>query len=459
MRAKATTADAYELIHEGALALARAERAGIRIDIDYCEKKQEHLTRKIERLQQKLESTKLYRQWQHIYGDKTNIHSNHQLAKMLYGVMKIEPPKMTDRGDLGATDEEALEKLNVPGLDVIIQARKLVKIRDTYLKQFLREASGEWLHPNFNLHTVRTYRSSSANPNFQNIPKRDKEAMRTCRKALYPRHGHQLLEADFSAIEVNVSAMYHKDPVMIQYLKDPSSDMHADMAKQIFALKKLDKSLPQHKLLRSAAKNGFVFPQFYGDYYGNNAKNLADWVNLPQGKWTETMGVSLPDGTPIAAHLMAQGISDFDLFTTHLKDVEKDFWGRRFKVYHEWREEWVAKYRERGYLEMLTGFRCSGVMRRNEIINYPIQGTAFHCLLETLIQVDWAMRDEKWDSRIVGQIHDEIVMDVHPDEKDHVVQTIHDIVAYHLPEKWKWILLPLEVEVNTYEVDSPWYKD
>ena len=456
MKPAATTSDAYQLIHDGILALARAERQGIRIDTEYCERKKRHLERKIVFLQKKLEDSTLYRRWRHIYGSKTNIHSNHQLARILYKVMKIEPPRMTSKGGMGATDEDSLGQINVPELKEILQIRKLMKIKETYLGAFIREETNGVIHPFFNLHTVRTFRSSSSDPNFQNIPKRDKEAMRICRRALLPRPGHLLMEADFSALEVMISCCYHKDPVMLNYVRDKNADMHLDMAKQIFMFDGLDKSIPSHARLRQAAKNGFVFPQFYGDYYANNARGIVDWVQLPQSRWKSGMGMKLPEGDYISDHFLKQKIRSFDTFTKHIKEVENDFWNNRFKVYNAWKESWVNEYRKKGYLKMLTGFTCSGVMKKNEIFNYPIQGTAFHCLLLTFIMLDKVMREEKWDSRLIGQIHDSIVMDVHPDEKEHVESTAHRIVGEELPSKWKWINVPLEIEIDTYGVDQPW---
>ena len=455
MKIKATRADAYQLVHNGILALARAERQGIRIDTEYCRKKRQHLARKIDFLEKKVKSTKFYRRWRHIYGAKTNIHSNHQLARILYKEMKIEPPKVTESGQ-GSTDEGALEQIDVPELKTILQIRKLSKIKETYLGAFVREANNGWLHPFFNLHTVKTHRSSSDKPNFQNIPKRDKEALHICRRALFPRKGHMLLEADFAALEVMISACYHKDPTMLKYLKDKNADMHADMAKQIFMLDELDKRLPSHGLLRQAAKNGFVFPQFYGDYYANNAKGLAGWVGLPQKKWKKGMGIELADGSHIVDHMLRNGVKSFDKFTDHMKAVEDDFWNNRFRVYNAWKKKWIEKYRKQGYLEMLTGFSCSGVMRKNEIVNYPIQGTAFHCLLFTFIRLDEVMRKEKWDSKLIGQIHDSIIMDVLPDELDHIEKTAHKIVREDLPAAWDWIIVPLEIELDKYEVDGPW---
>src|SRR5690606_3246337 len=230
VKVTAATKDAYELIHKGILALARAERYGIRIDTEYCQKQRQRLTRKIEYYNKKLQATKFYRRWEHIYGSKTNIYSNYQLSNILYNHMKITPPKYTESGR-GATDEDALKRIDLPELKLILEIRKWTKIRDTYLEQFMRETNTDgYMRPSFQLHTVRTYRSSSSNPNFQNIPKRDKEAMQICRRAILPRPGHTLVEADFSALEVNIAACYHHDPNMLSYLHDKNSDMHGDMA-------------------------------------------------------------------------------------------------------------------------------------------------------------------------------------------------------------------------------------
>ena len=240
------------VFHEGTLALARAERQGIRIDVDYCNRKKKQLTRRIQHYQKKLEESELYTLWVSTFKGRTKISSNDQLSKILYGKMKIKPEKTTKTGQ-GSTDEEALRRLGMPELDLILQIRKLDKIRGTYLDAFVREQTDGYIHPFYNLHNVRTYRSSSADPNFQNIPKRDKEAMKICRRAILPRPGNMLIEADFSSLEVNISECYHKDPVMMDYLLNKKSDMHLDMAKQIFLFDEMDKKIPSHAILRQAA--------------------------------------------------------------------------------------------------------------------------------------------------------------------------------------------------------------
>lgn len=449
------TEAAYRLFHDGTLALARAEQQGMRIDLEYCEKKERHLTRKIHRLEQNFINSKFYRRWAGSMRARPNINSNPQLAYFLYEIEKIPPIKITATGK-GATDEEALEKLNLPELNDILEIRKLKKIRDTYLKGFVREQINGQIHPSFNLHTVRTFRSSSDRPNFQNIPKRDKEAKRMIRKAIYPRRGHQLMEIDFGSLEVRIAACYHHDPTMMAYIRDPSTDMHGDMAKQIFKIKDFDKKLPEHALLRGAVKNGFVFPQFYGDYYKNCALYIASntWCRLPEGRWRKGQGVSMPGGKTISDHLIRQGIKSTDDFVNHIRKIEQDFWGTRFPVYAEWKEEWWREYLKTGSINMLTGFTCYGVMGKNDCINYPVQGSAFHCLLWGFIELDRYFEKNNFKTRLIGQIHDAVIFDVHPDELEKVIEVSRHILIEKLPENWKWICVPLEVEAEVGNVDE-----
>ena len=91
-------------------------------------------------------------------------------------------------------------------------------------------------------------------------------------------------------------------------------------------------------------------------------------------------------------------------------------------------------------------------------MNYPIQGSAFHCLLFTFIELDKIMQKEKWTSRIIGQIHDSILLDADPKEMSRIKEALQTIVKETLPTTWKWIIVPLEIEVDEYGVDKPWIK-
>jgi len=458
------TQQAYQLLHDGVIALARAERQGIRLDVDYTRRKYRQLTRKIEGIENKFLQSKFCVDWKRKAKKEINPNSGKQLAWYLYDVLNLTPVKTTPSGQ-GSTDEDALSALNIPELDDLLYSRKLKKIRD-YLDLFQREQVDGYIHPVFNLHFARTFRSSCDSPNIQNTPKRDDEAEKIVRGALFPRPGHQLLEVDYSGLEVRIAACYHNDPTMIKYINDPKSDMHSDMACQIFKIDDIDKSIPSHYTLRQAAKNGFVFPQFYGDYYKNNAISICnDWVKLPQTSWKWGQGIrfmplivediTIPYNT-ISDHLIYEKIKSFNAFEKHLQDIEYDFWHNRFSEYAKWKERWWQGYQKYGYIDMKTGFRCGGVMSRNDCINYPVQGAAFHCLLWSLIKLDRLLTVGELDTKIIGQIHDSIILDMNPDERDYLIPQIRRITCEKLPEAWDWIIVPLDVDIELHPVDGSW---
>jgi DNA polymerase I-like protein with 3'-5' exonuclease and polymerase domains len=450
------TIDAYRLFHEGILAFARAERQGIRVDIDYVNKKMESITRRMERLEREFRTTKLFKHWQHSTKGEVNILSNIQLSRFLYNVKKVKMERETISGQ-GATDDEALRQMNIPELENLLQIRKLKKTRDTYLEAFVREQVDGYLHPFFNLNFAVSFRSSSDSPNLHNIPVKDEETMKTCRGALYPRPGHQFLEIDFKAIEVAINACYNKDPNLIKYVSDPKTDMHADMTKQIFKVKNFDKHIKEHYVLRQATKNGFVFPEFYGDYYKHCSGNLLiNWGKLHEGRFYEGEGIPMPNDTTLSDHLIKVGLGSFNRFENHLKVIEDDFWHKRFAVYAKWKDAWYNTYKKNGYFDLLTGFRCNGVMDRKQACNYPGQGTAFHCLLWSFIQLDETMRKEKWDTRLVNQIHDSVILDINPKELNHVIDTAQEITTVKLAKHWPWIIVPMKVEMALAPVDGSW---
>lgn len=447
------TREAYELMHDGTLALAKAERQGIRFSEEYALKTKEQLTKKIEILEKKLKNTKFYKDWQKSTRSSVNFNSDAQLREFLYNTKGITPTKETKKG-LGSTDEETLASLNIPALNILLKIRKLKKIRDTYLESFLRESVDGYIHPNFNLNFVKTFRSSSSDPNFQNIPNRDKQARVITRKCLFPRPGNQWMELDFSSLEVRIAAAYHKDPTMLKYLRE-DHDMHGDLAIQIYKVGDFDKSKPGHNTLRKAAKNGFVFAQFYGDWYKKCAHGLAcTWGKLPEGKWKKGQGIEVEPGLPLADHLISNGFTSLTKFEKHIERIENHFWNKRFPVYRDWKENIWDHYQKNGYVDLYTGFRCNHVTDKNKVINAPIQGAAFHCLLWSLIRIDFLLRQKGYQTRVIGQIHDAIDLDVYPPERDDVIRLARHVMCVELPQNWKWINVPLEIEADVAEPDQ-----
>lgn len=459
-----TTQEAYKLLHLGTLAFANAEQQGVRVDVEYIHQKQEELDGMIRDEMAKLRGTKFYREWRDSQDTSPNINSGPQLRDFLYKVKKYEPAKYTKTGKKevkekghsmkGSVDEEALRELEIPALDIILRIRKLQKVRDTYLEQLLVEEVGGYVHPFFNLHTARTFRSSADKPNLQNIPKRDEEAMKIVRNAIYPRPGHQLLEIDYGALEVAIAACYHEDPTMLEYLHT-GGDFHGDVCQQIFFLDKLNRSRDDEDYLRKATKNSFTFPQFYGDYYKNNAKDFCKWVQLSRKRWKTGQGIDF-HGTSISDHFISCGIKSFDHLVKHIEDIEHDFWTNRFPVYRQWKDDWWEQYKVSGYVDMFTGFRCRGFMDKNDTINYPIQGSAFHCLLWSFIELDRLLYFQGWDTRLIGQIHDSLLLDAHPDEVNKLLPIIRRITCEDLPKQWPWIIVPLEIDAEIAPIDGSW---
>jgi hypothetical protein len=235
-----------------------------------------------------------------------------------------------------------------------------------------------------------------------------------------------------------------------------NGDMHKDMAIELYKLKSLDKKHKGESQLRQGAKNGFVFPQFYGDYYKNNVPILL--------KWSED--VELKDGTPINRHLSDVGlvkinkrgtITDDSSFYKHVQKVEDKFWNERYKTYTEWKDETWSNYQATGKVPFPTGFTASGVLGRNKALNTAIQGSAFHCLLWSFVEIDRIRRKEKWKTKIIGQIHDAIIFDVYPDELEYVARVVKRVMTEDLLEAWDWIIVPLEIEMDLFEVDGYWF--
>jgi len=447
--------EAYNLFHEGILALSDAESHGFCIDTKYLNKINVDIDSKIAESKRLLKEHEVYKVWRKTFGQKTNIASYDQLGKVLFNVLKYPCNNYTKAGKFQA-NEASLLGVDSDFVPLFLNIQKLSKAKNTYIKGLIRETHDGFLHPMFSLHTAISFRSSSEKPNFQNIPIRNKDIGELIRKAFISRWPDgQIVEADFKGIEVSAATCYHKDPKMIAYIKDPSKDMHRDMAMQIYLLDKKQIT----KEIRYCGKNLFVFPQFYGDWYMNCAKNL--WTAI------DRMGLKLADGVGLKKHLKQKDITELGAcnpdkysvkgtFEHHLKEVEYDFWHKRFKVYYEWKIKWWEKYLEKGYFDLLTGFRVSGIYDRKQVINIPIQGAAFHWMLWCLIKINKKLKKYKMKSLIVGQIHDSIISDVCNGELKSYLEIVNETVQ-KLPKHWDWINVPLVVETEVSPVGKTWY--
>jgi DNA polymerase-1 len=463
MKIQPASKEALDLLHQGTLALARVEEAGIRIDRNYLERAVKAIQKQVYALEAWMKQTPVYRRWEAKYGVKASLGSAEQLGDIVFNELGHKATRFTAKTGRYATDEEAFKDVPLPFLRVYFKAKKLQNTSRTFLSGLQREITpAGFIHPMFNLNTAVSYRSSGQLPNPQNWPRRNDVQGKLVRQCFIPRYPDwQLWELDFKGSEVCRAADICLDPTLIDYCKDPKKDMHRDMAAQIFFLKPEQVS----KALRDRVKNQFVFAEFYGSFYGLVAPRL--WDDVVRGKLTIE-----GSGTLVTKHLRTKGITALGAldesgrpppltFMDRIRTVEQDFWERRFKVYAQWKREFWENYLQTGHYLTPIGFRVSsgkgGVLSRNDCINYIIQGTSFHCLLWTLIRLQEWIEAKGLKTRLCNQIHDSIVGDSPPEELGKVLDKAKQIVTEDLPKHWPWLVVPTVVEIEVAPPGKSWW--
>jgi len=442
---KPSSPAAYKLLLDGSAALADIEQNGMRIDVDYLDRTIKETNINIKEMEADLRLDEVYKIWRKLYGDKTDLGSRKQLGKVIFGELGVECKHRT-KGGLPKTNVEALEDVDFPFVRKLTTLEKLKKVQSTYLIGVRRETVNGFAHPVCNLHLAITFRSSYTNFNIQNQPIHDSVQAKLIRTAFIPRDGHVLLEMDYGGHEFRGAASFWQDNAMAEYASSNDLDIHRDMAAECYLLERDEVT----KNSRYFAKNQFVFPILYGSYYISCARNL--WNMIGREKITTTDGVGLYD------HLLEQGITELgDLnpresprsgtFEKHIKEVEEEF-NKKFPEWSEKKEKWWNKYVENGQFRISTGFVCSGVYSRNQLMNTPIQGPAFHILLWSLIQINNYFKKHKMKSKILCQIHDSILVDTYESELQDVIEISQRIMTQDVRKHWPWITVPLSVEVE-----------
>jgi hypothetical protein len=220
--------------------------------------------------------------------------------------------------------------------------------------------------------------------------------------------------------------------------------MHRDEACSIFKVAPED--LDVEGMIRFYAKNQWVFPEFYGSYYKNCANNL--WMTVVEG------GLKLKNGLSVKEHLRSKDINSYTIFENHCRKHEKEFW-ERFPDVKAWQEQVIKHYIEKGCVETFLGFRRTDCTTRNQIINAPIQGTAYHCLQWSWNKMSEYLKDKK--SKIIMEVHDSTMGNVHPSEITLYLKRIYDISCYEIRQVFQWIIVPLDIEIKIGQPNVSWY--
>ena len=447
------------------VAFADCQANGIKLDTDYLDGMIEDTRVRLSALEQELWASDVGRIWKSIHGEEAAFSKRQQLADVLYNKKKypqslgLKCETFTKTG-VPQIAEATLEKIP----EIADFAKKyvlwcsLVKMLKTNLLGIRNalDAKG-YLHPSFSLFTVVSYRTSSssgggAGINFQNLPKRNKELAEIVRRCFIPRApDRHIVEIDYSGAEVRATASITGDPTLIGSVTK-GIDFHKQTASAAYIIPYDDVT----KELRQSVKGPFTFAAFYGSYWVSIARNL--WEQITYG------GLKTKDGTPLLEHLKQQGIDELgdeenprpNSYFWHIRKTEKWFWQDLFKVYDLWKKDNWDLYKEQGYLDLPTGFRCAGIFSRNNANNYIQQGSSAHCLLWSLDHLGEIIRERGYDACICGQIHDSIVMDVHTDCLDDVVRLAVNVMTEQISKAMWWVQVPMEAEPDVAPAGKSW---
>lgn len=462
-----TTAAARRLLLEGQLALAECEHNGVRVDAARLDATIASARADVAEMEKELKADPVYGEWHRAYGDRTNFGSRDQLADVVFGRLGYAAAEYTTGGKTGKVRAKAnkanLEIIDLPFVQTYLRMESNKKAIATNLlgikRELVRGPDGWYIHPSFNLNTVTTFRSSSNMPNWQNFPKRNPDVAAMIRPIFIPRRGHRFAEPDESMVEVRVPAALTGDAELNRYVTDPKSDMHYDTACEALMLARDDIPKP----VRQSVKSMVVFATFYGSAFFQCAYRL--WQDI------DRFGLKTKAGVPLKDHLRSKGITSLGncdpevirthgtqpgTFVHHMKGVEEKLW-RRFAGYKDWKNRMVDKYKREGGLIMVTGFAVNGQLSRNEITNYPIQGPAFHIVLQSLIWIVQWLQKYRMKTLPLGEIHDSIQLDIAPGEEDDVLTYVRYAMTERIRKHWPWITVPLVIEADVSPIDGSWH--
>ncbi|MCS5682650.1 MAG: DNA polymerase I [Acidimicrobiales bacterium] len=380
--------------------LSRMEDVGIGVDVPELTRMRDHLVDEVSRLEGAI---------QQLAGREFNVNSTKQLREVLFDELGLTPQKKTKTGY--STDAASLEKIRDQHevVDLLLDYREVEKLRSTYGQGLLDVVEDDGrIRATFNQTVARTGRLSSEDPNLHNIPVRTALG-REFRKAFVPRDGYELLVADYNQIELRVIAHLTDDPGLVHAFES-GEDIHNATAASVFGVKPDKVNTEQ----RSRAKM-----VSYGLAYGMEAYGLGQRLGISTGEASEIL----------EAYFLA------------------------FPSVKSFMDEIVEKTKETGYTETLFGrrrpipdlnspnFRVRQAAER-QAMNAPIQGLAADIFKIALVEIDHALTEMKAQSALVLQVHDEVILELHPDE----IPEIRELTVTKMSEAAE-LRVPLEVHV------------
>jgi DNA polymerase-1 len=384
--------------------LSRIERNGVNIDPAVLRKHSAEIALRLTELEKKAHE---------IAGEPFNLASTKQLQTILFEKQGIKPLKKTP-GGAPSTSEEVLEELalDYPLPKVILEHRGLSKLKSTYtdkLPLMISEKTGR-VHTSYHQAVTATGRLSSTDPNLQNIPVRNEEGRRI-RQAFIAPKDYVIVSADYSQIELRIMAHLSRDKGLLSAFAQ-GKDIHRATAAEVFGMP-LENVTNEQRRSAKAINFGLI--------YGMSAFGLSRQLNIPRKESQKYM----------------------------------DLYFERYPGVLDYMERTRAQAKEQGYVETLEGRRLylpdikssNGARRagaERAAINAPMQGTAADIIKRAMIAVDAWLQSEKPRVKMIMQVHDELVFEVHQDDLDAVSKKIHELM-----ESSTTLDVPLLVEVGS----------
>lgn len=383
--------------------LADMERNGVKLNQEDLRSISSGLREEIISLEQEIYS---------LAGTEFNISSPKQLGDILFLRMKLDDKARVTKTKQFVTNEEILQRLSGrhPIINKVLEYRGLKKLLSTYLEplpQMVDKKTGR-IHTSFRQAVASTGRLSSDNPNLQNIPVRD-ERGREIRKAFVPGEGNIFLSADYSQIELRLMAHLSKDKSMIEDFLS-GSDIHAATAAKIFGVEISDVT----REMRSRAKTAN-----FGIIYGISSFGLSERLTIGRKEAKELI----------------------------------DGYFNSYPGVKRYMDESIRKAREKGYVTTMFGRRryLRDIHSRNQVvrgnaernaINAPIQGSAADIIKVAMVRIHQKMKEERYVSKMILQVHDELIFEVVPSEldrlRDMVIHEMTNAVKLDIPLKVDW---------------------
>ncbi len=385
--------------------LANMEEVGVCIDVDFLMAYAQVLQEKIDKLQ-----AKIYQ----MSGKVFNIASPKQLGEVLFEHLKIIDNAKLTKSKQYQTSEEVLQKLysKHPIINEILDYRRLSKLKSTYVDSFPALVSNKdrRVHGQFNQAVTATGRLSSSNPNLQNIPIRTEEGREIRRAFVAKNADYALLAADYSQIELRIVAALAQDEDMMNAFFN-GEDIHAATAARIFSLDidKVEKS--QRRIAKTVN---------FGILYGMSAFGLSERLQISRKE---------------AANLIEQYFSQYPKIRQYIDNQ-------------------IAFAKQHGYVETLMHRRrylkninaANANLRHfdeRNAVNAPIQGSAADLIKIAMINIYKELEKQQLKSKIILQVHDELVLDVYKPE----LEIVKNIVKYNMTTA-VYLPIPLTIEMN-----------